>query len=168
MPTEEESLRLEFEVWRIGGDDEAEGITLPRRFEPEVFAMAGLEPQPGTLISTTVESAGPDRFRIRLVLRFGRFGPAPRPDWHAGELTLYEEGGTEIGAAPFTFYGLAGEMAVQTIVWDRTDRQERTGADLGTFLVMIRVPGPDEWTYKGGRMQRLAPGVHYVSKDGEV
>jgi hypothetical protein len=164
MTTVEEPLRLEFEVWRIGGDDEAEGITLPRRFEPDVFAMAGLEAKPGTLISTSVESAGPARFRLRLTLRFGIGG---RPDWYAGQLTLSEEGGTEIGTAPFTFYGLAGEMAVQTIVWDRTDRQERTGADLGTFLVMIRVPGPDEWTYKGGRMQKLAPGVHYVSKDGD-
>lgn len=162
MTTVEEPLRMEFEVWRIGGADVAEGITLPRRFEPDVFGPAAV--RPGTLIGTSAESAGPNRFRLHLSMKFGI---AERRDWYAGQLTLREEGGSDIGTAPFTFYGLPGELAVQTMVPDRTDRQELTGLDLGVFLVNLRVPHADEWTYRNGRMQQLAPGVHYVSKDGD-
>lgn len=156
MTIADEPLRLEFEVWRLGGDNEAEGILLPRKFEPDSFDTRGLAVKPGTLIGTSVESAGPNRFRLHLSLKFGRFGPGPRPDWHTGELTLSEEGGSNIGAAPFTFYAHPAEVAVQTIVPDHPDRAERTGVDLGVFVVAIRVPYADEWTWANGYVRRVA------------
>lgn len=133
------SMRVEVEVFRLGGPDVVDGQSFPRSFGPKVQDFGG-----AGWVNECYVPFRETEWAVRV--NFSALVPAEHTGWLKGELRLKsQDGATSLGhAQPFRLFTEPCGVPTSTLV-PVTLVYGGQPVEVGVFMVTLRVPIAEEY-----------------------
>jgi len=139
-------VRLEVEVYRVGGEEELEGIQWPRHWVPTVVSVPRRFLSGVTVVEVAPAAGDPSWQALRVELKHGLPALGMWPDFLQGTVRLHTISGMWLGHndRPYTLHTAPSEVATRAEL-PATVVTGGIPVFAGLFLVSLRVPLQKEY-----------------------